>query len=392
MKKIVFYSTVILLCSLVTQDASASTDGWTQKANFGAIGRHRGTGISIGNRGYMGLGHYNGAGPNIVKKDWWEYDPGTNSWTQRADYIGNNGNGNYASLAFGMDEYGYIGGGQVGSDNNLYRYDPTMNSWSLMGMMPASYANNEGFVINNKGYAVSGSSLREYDPSNNTWSTKNSMPFSIWTWNSTFVIDGKGYVKSNNSLWEYKPLIDQWVSRASFPGLMSAGGASFSQSNKGYVVCGYDGSLSLVQRELWEFDPALNTWTQLPDFPGAARRFCSAFSINNRSYLGIGTSGTNYNDFWEFNVNLVTAGINPLENDIQFSYGPNPSVDVIRFSSEELTEYSIRIYTMTGQLITTLESVNANCELNRNGLPSGTYIFEVMHDNKSLLTKRFIFN
>jgi hypothetical protein len=173
---------------------------------------------------------------------------------------------------------------------------------------------------------------------------------------------------------------------------MSAGGASFSQNDKGYIVCGYDGSLSLVQRELWEFDPALNVWTQLPDFPGASRRFCSAFSINNRSYLGIGTSGTNYNDFWEFNANLVSVGIHSIENDIQFSYGPNPSTDIIRFSSKELTEYSIRIYTMTGQLITTLASANAHCELNRNGLPSGTYLFEVIQDNKSLLTKRFIFN
>jgi N-acetylneuraminic acid mutarotase len=392
MKKTLFYSIVFLCCALVTQDASASIFGWTQKANFGTNGRHRGIGLAIGNKGYMGLGHYNGAGPNIVLSDWWEFDPATNSWTQRADYVGNNGNGNYACMAFGMDEFGYIGGGQVGSDDNLYRFDPITNSWSDMGSMPVDYANREGFVVNNKGYAAIGTSLNEYDPSTNLWTPKNQLPFSVWTWNSTFVIDGKGYVKSNSSLWEYKPLSDQWVSRASFPGLASAGGASFSQSNKGYIVCGYDGSLSLIQSELWEFDPATNAWTQLPDFPGSSRRFCSAFTVNNRSYLGIGTSGTNYNDFWEFNANLVTAGINSLENDIQFSYGPNPSTDLVRFSSQELTEYTIRVYTMTGQLITTIESVNAQCELHRNGLPSGTYLFEVMQDTKPLITKRLIFN
>ena len=391
MKRIIIRSAITLLCVLVSQDLAASLSGWTQKANFGAEARHRGIGISIGNKGYMGLGHYNGAGPNIVKRDWWEFDPATNSWTQRADYIGNNGNGNYACLAFGMDEYGYIGGGQVGSDLNMYRYDPVLNLWTLMGPMPVQYVNREGFVINNKGYAVSGTTLREYDPATNVWTTKNQMPFTVWSWNSTFVIDGKGYVKSNNSLWEYKPLSDQWVSRAQFPGLASAGGASFSQNNRGYFVCGYDGSFSQVQREVWEFDPTSNVWTQLPDFPGAKRRFCSAFSINGKSYLGIGTSGTNYNDLWEFNANQVYAGVDD-QDAVQFSFGPNPTIDIIRFSSSELNHYSVRILSTTGEIITTLESDNGQCELHRKGLPAGAYLFEVIHDNTTLLTKRFIFS
>ena len=249
MKKIITHSFAILVCMLLSQAAFASISGWTQKANFGAEGRHRGIGMSIGNRGYMGLGHYNGAGPNIVKKDWWEYDPATNAWTQRADYIGNNGNGNYACMAFGMDEFGYIGGGQVGSDANLYRYDPVTNQWSLMGPMPMQYMNREGFVINNKGYAVSGNSLSEYNPATNSWTTKNIMPFSVFSWNSTFVVDGKGYIKAGTDLWEYKPLNDQWVIRAPFPGLATAGGASFTQNNKGYFVCGYAAFLSEVQEE-----------------------------------------------------------------------------------------------------------------------------------------------
>ncbi|MFK7787367.1 MAG: hypothetical protein AB8B56_19745, partial [Crocinitomicaceae bacterium] len=83
MKATIIRSAIALLCVLVSQEAMASISGWTPKANFGAEARHRGIGMSIGNKGYMGLGHYNGAGPNIVKKDWWEYDPATNSWTQR---------------------------------------------------------------------------------------------------------------------------------------------------------------------------------------------------------------------------------------------------------------------------------------------------------------------
>ncbi|MCH2228743.1 MAG: hypothetical protein MK105_00260 [Crocinitomicaceae bacterium] len=55
---------------------------WIQRANFPASGRHRATGISIGNKGHMGLGHYNGAGFETIFSYWWEYDLATNSWTQ----------------------------------------------------------------------------------------------------------------------------------------------------------------------------------------------------------------------------------------------------------------------------------------------------------------------
>lgn len=392
MKKTHVHLLTFLLCAFLAYDATASLSGWTQKANFGAVGRHRATGIAIGTKGYMGLGHYNGAGPNIVKKDWWEFDPATNSWTQRADYIGNNGNGNYACIAFGMDEYGYVGGGQVGTDLNLYRYDPVNNQWTLMGPMPTQYLNREGFVINNKAYAMSGSTLSEYNPATNSWSTKNPMPFSVWSWNAAFTIDGKGYVKSNLSMWEYKPLIDEWVSRTSFPGLADAGGASFTQNNKGYFICGYDGGFSQVQSEFWEFDPATNAWTQLPDFPGSARRFCSAFTINNRSYFGIGTNGTNFNDFWEFNASQVYASVDQFENDIEFSFGPNPSSDWIRFTSEKLHDYSIEIFSLQGQQIAHVEATNGECLFSKNELPAGTYVFRVMETNQIRYTNRFILN
>lgn len=392
MKTIILQIGILLLCLIGTNDAFATEYGWIQKADFGSHGRHRGNHMSIGNRGYMGMGHYNGAGPNIVMKDWWEYDPATNSWTQRADYIGNNGFGNYACLAFGMSEYGYMGGGQSGSDMNLYRFDPTTNTWTSMGPMPMYYSNNEGFVLNEKGYALSGSTLREYNPQTNSWTPKANMPFSVSTWNSCFAVDGKGYVKLNNSLWEYKPLLDQWVSRAPFPGIASGGSASFAQNQKGYIICGYGGSLSNVQSEVWEFNPALNSWTQLPDFPGSSRRFCSAFSVNNRAYFGIGTNGTNFNDFWEFKGDQIYADVPSLSSDVHFTCGPNPSIDHISFSSEELDKFSIRVYTMSGEFVTELQSDNSQCEMNRDGLASGTYIYEVHQDNRPLFTNRFIFN
>jgi N-acetylneuraminic acid mutarotase len=124
MMKILSIST-FALALLSVNDVSAAISGWTQKADFGSHGRHRGVGIAIGNKGYMGMGHYNGAGPNIVLKDWWEYDPANGTWTQKTDYIGNGGNGTYAPLTFGMDNLGFIGGGQVATSNDFFKYDPS---------------------------------------------------------------------------------------------------------------------------------------------------------------------------------------------------------------------------------------------------------------------------
>ena len=45
-----------------------STNLWTQKADFGEIGRHGPAGFSIGSKGYMGMG---GLPTNV---NWWEYD------------------------------------------------------------------------------------------------------------------------------------------------------------------------------------------------------------------------------------------------------------------------------------------------------------------------------
>ena len=55
-------------------------DTWTQKADFGGLERYGAVGFSIGNKGYMGTG----TDDATFKKDFWEYDPAFNTWTQKA--------------------------------------------------------------------------------------------------------------------------------------------------------------------------------------------------------------------------------------------------------------------------------------------------------------------
>ena len=369
--------------------ASDTSASWVKRADFGSHGRHRGTAFSVANKGYMGLGHYNGAGPNIVLNDWWEYDPATNSWTQKADYIGNNGNGNYGVLAFSTDDYGYIGGGQQGGDNRLYRYDPSTNIWTPMANTPTTPMNTEGFVVGDKGYYMSGSSLFEYDFANDTWSTKNPAPFSTTTWNTGFGIGEKGYIKAGSSLWEYKPSIDAWTHRAYFPGFATGASVALVHDTKAYVVCGYGTWLSDVYREVWEYDPFQNEWTQLGDFPGTARRFSSGLTIGERAFFGIGTNGTNFNDFWEFDP---WASVDKLFDQSTLSVSPNPATDVINFKLDGVSSFELDIFDMTGKTIHSASTTTGEIQFLKGLNTKGTYLYHLKIDGAIVHTDKFIFN
>ena len=58
-----------------------ATNTWTQKADFGGTARLGSLGFSIGSKGYIGTGW-----DGVYLKDFWEYDPTANAWTQKADF------------------------------------------------------------------------------------------------------------------------------------------------------------------------------------------------------------------------------------------------------------------------------------------------------------------
>ena len=55
-----------------------------RKADCGGGPRGSASSFTIGSKGYVGIGGNNG----IEKKDFWEFDPVGNTWTQKADFGG----------------------------------------------------------------------------------------------------------------------------------------------------------------------------------------------------------------------------------------------------------------------------------------------------------------
>ena len=117
----------ILLAAGLT--SSWAQDTWTRKADFGGVAREGATGLNIGSNGYIGLG----AEYPISYKDFWEYDPNANTWTQKADF---GGPGRLYAVGFTIAGKGYVGTGQSGAFPNytyykdFWEYDPNSNTWT----------------------------------------------------------------------------------------------------------------------------------------------------------------------------------------------------------------------------------------------------------------------
>jgi len=252
-------------------------------ARTGAVG------FSIGNKGYIGTGctELNSSVTTYVK-DFWEYDPVADTWTQKADFGGGFTN---AAAGFSIGNKGYVGTGShiTYTDGNVvqtgikefWQYDPATDTWT----QKADFGGSErelakGFSIGDKGYIG-------------------------WGQNS-------GY-SSLKDFWEYNPATDTWTRKADTDVALNAPSA-FSIGNKGYVgTGGTDGNSETIN--FWEYDPASDIWTKKADVGGEARGGAVGFAIGNKGYIGTGlliqeTNGqvtlTLLKDFWEYDSNSIT--------------------------------------------------------------------------------------
>src|SRR6478735_5990982 len=134
MKKIVF---IILLLSSAT---AFSQNFWTKKASFGGLKRERCVSFAIGNFGYVGMGEDTAS---IVHNDLWSYDPVLDLWTQVADMPGSVRRN---AVSFVVDTLGYVGTGINASESfsgtilkDFWCYNPATNTWTPKADYPGAY-------------------------------------------------------------------------------------------------------------------------------------------------------------------------------------------------------------------------------------------------------------
>lgn len=377
--------TALLLLLLMLNGISVPAQTWMARTNFPGDGRHRATGFSIGNRGYLGMGHVNGNNATINYQDWWEYDPASDSWTQRANFP----TVNYGAIFFSAGNKGYVGGGAFLSDE-FYAYDPVTNTWTPVADCPIQPGDMPAFSVNGKGYVISGNQIFEYNPGNNTWLARQSAPVSFGVWCSAFAIGASGYVRSGTNFYEFKPAQNQWIARAPFPGITTNGSGGVVHHGRGYIVSGYVGALSNVSDEVWEYEPGNNTWLRVDDFPGTSRRFAVAFSINDVAYFGTGTNGINLNDFWMMNYTVGTA---EESREISSRCFPVPADDAvtITLSNAVHDHYTVRVIAGDGREAGNYSMQNNQCRIGREDLAAGIYFYSILRENETVSTGKFIF-
>jgi N-acetylneuraminic acid mutarotase len=312
---------------------------WRQLTSLPAVGRHRACGCSIGNRGYIGLGHINNWNNSINYDDWWEYDPGTDSWMQKANYpMG----GRYHAIAFSIGNYAYVGTGSDwnGDHDDMWRYSPATNLWSPIPPVPGGPRSGAvALTANGKGYVMLGdfqNDIWEYDPSTNAWSARPSSPVTGYS-SVGAVYNGKIYVGvgSGTSWAEYNPANGQWTMKATFPGLSRFGSGCFEYNGWIYVVSGSDWSQEFP--DSYAYNPQTDQWVQVSDFPGQGRHYFTCFSIGNHAYGGTGTSGTNFNDFWEYGNISGVEETSPAESNVKIF--PDPVIDRAQFEFSKTLEH-----------------------------------------------------
>lgn len=220
-----------------------STNSWTQKANFGGVAREYAVGFSIGTKGYVGTGG---------GQDFWEYDPSANAWVPKANF---GGTSRLSAVGFSIGNKGYIGTGLDSTNFNrnrrdFWEYDPSTDSWTEKANFGgvARYG-AAGFSIGNKGYIGTGgdsayhghNDFWEYDPSADSWTQKADFGGAQRNFAVGFSIGAKGYIGSGNfnDFWEYNPTTDQWLQIANLSGTWRYNAVGFSIGTKGYLGTGY---------------------------------------------------------------------------------------------------------------------------------------------------------
>lgn len=371
---------------------------WQQRANTPFTKDH-GIGFSLGGYGYVLTGGDDGQVFSETK-DFFKYDPNTDSWEQLPDYPGPN-----RGLGIGDVWNGklYFGFGSDGNNylNDLWSWDPVIDTFIQLPSCPCDGRVHPGFVISNgKIYMGAGGNSNgdladfwEYDIATQAWVQIPSIPGNRHH-PYQFALNGDIYVGNGHlpTWFRYTPGSTNWVMVE--PLVARVAGAQFSYNGKGYALSGADVNHNVFGTgEFWEYDPIADTWTVLTPHPGTSRFAPTQFVIDNYIYI---MGGYERNDptftmiplstMWRYELG-PSLSVDESISETGGNVYPNPSSDVITIQVNKTLSAGaiVNVYSISGHLMMSVPYQNT---LDISDLSNGMYILDVVNQGESVYRER----
>jgi len=191
-------------------------------------------------------------------------------------------------------------------------------SWQPKSYMPSTSRHAPaGFEINGTCYFGMGrdsvatiyNDLWAYDPAMDSWTQKADLPGNTRMGPSCFVLDGNGYVccgwtatspaVAYNDNWKYDPAGNSWTAAASFPGVGRYTAASFVIDSLAYVGTGLGAAGNYYQTDFYCYHASTDSWSPISNYP-IALQSATTFVLNGKGFLVGGYNGNLYDNIYAY--------------------------------------------------------------------------------------------
>ena len=244
-----------------------ATDQWTERTPCPGHGRVKPVAVPVGGQIYTGLGYTDTTyvhmehtlyQDSLYLRDWWCYDPASDSWTPKAHAPFQ---GTDACVAFAHADEVYVGlgyGALRPFGREWWRYSPAHDNWTQLDDFPG--ASRSAATLCADGERV--------------WMGTGFNTYNLKDW------------------WEYRPATGSWRELRSMPDRGRVNATALCLGGRVLVTAGraFHGPQTGggVIGEVLEYDPGSDTWYNAGELPGGARENAIAFTIGSCGYIGLG--------------------------------------------------------------------------------------------------------
>ena len=387
MKNVVFVIVFFLSAtSVFTQDY------WEQKDSVKGPPKSAAAAFSLGSVGLIVCG----LDEVEFKRKSYVYSPFLNDWDETTPLGGDIGDGLQRASACGFSienngvTKGYVALGQAQTVpflNDLWEFDPVSEAWSQKAdFIGAPRRQAVSFVIGSKAYIGTGEGasgvLKDfyvYDVQSNSWDQISDFAGTARRQAIAFTLAGKGFIGTGddgtkrNDFWMYNPQTDQWILKAQFPGIARSGACAWSNEPSAFVGTG-EGSDFAFLKDLYEYNYYTNSWVQRANLPGAPRKNAIAFCLDGVGYVGTGYNNQFLDDFYAY---YQLVGNDELQID-EVSIHSNLTENSVYLNSKNDLIQSVSLVNSLGQNVLEIDNVQQqNYILNIQELPTGTYFISI---------------